>query len=57
MIFVDLATTINAAAVGGARYLREEDPMELLRACEQLKRASETQMDAIVRIMFGVSYN
>lgn len=55
MSFPDLAKTINAAADGGAGNIQEEERMELLEACENLKRAVEIPLDATVRIIFGVS--
>lgn len=55
MSFSDLAKKINAAVDGGAANVKEEERMELLEACENLKRAVESPLDATVRIIFGVS--
>ena len=55
MNFSDLSKMINDAVDGGDRNIKEEERMELLEACENLKRAVESPLDATVRIIFGVS--
>ena len=55
MSFSDLAKSINHAADGTAGNIKEQERMELLQACENLKRALESPLDATVRIIFGVS--
>ena len=55
MSFSELAKRINAAADGGVGNIQEVERMELLEACENLKRAVESPLDATVRIIFGVS--
>ena len=56
MSFSDLAKSINGAADGPTQHIKEEERMELLQACENLKRALESPLDATIRIIFGVSF-
>ena len=55
MSFSELVERMNGAADGTAGNIKEPERMELLQACENLKRALETPLDASVRIIFGVS--
>ena len=55
MSFSDLAKSVNGAADDTAGNIKEPERMELLQACENLKRALESPLDATVRIIFGVS--
>ena len=57
MSFSDLAKTLNTATDGGTGNVKEADRMELLQACENLKRALESPLNATVQILFGVGCN
>ena len=51
----ELIKTLNATADAPPSNVKEEDRAALLAACEKLKGAFESPLEATVRVIFAVS--
>ena len=51
-----LAKSINDAATVPSGTVKEAERVELLQACENLKRSLETPLESTLQIIFGVRY-
>ena len=53
----NIAKFMNEVAVIPSGTVQEAQRLELLQACENLKRSLETPLESMLRIIFGVSCN
>ena len=53
----NLAKFMNEVAAIPSGTVQEAQRLELLQACENLKRSLETPLESTLRIIFGVSCN
>ena len=53
----NLAKSMNEAAALPSGTVQEAERLELLQACENLKRYLETPLESTLRIISGVSCN